>query len=115
MDPVRHKEWTGVTNELILKNARIIMEKVPCRVSLPLIPGVNDDDENIKATAEFAAENGVKNIDINLLHTLGTSKYHFLGRLSPYGRFGEIESSVVDRVIRTFRDFGLEAGTGRMM
>ncbi len=50
MDTVKHQEWTGVPNELILSNAELIASKRRVRISLPLIPGVNDSTENIRKT-----------------------------------------------------------------
>lgn len=115
MDPERHKKWTGVSNDLILRNAEVITKKTACRISVPLIGGVNDDEDNVTKTVLFALAHGVKNIDINPLHTLGASKYRSLGKKSPYGKFKTLEQSDVDRVIRLFRSYGLEVGTGRMM
>lgn len=115
MDPEKHRKWTGVSNERILKNAKIILSTVETRISLPLIGGVNDDAENIHATAKFAAENGAKHVDMNPLHTLGAGKYHYLGKHSPYGQFRKLEKSEVDEVAEIFRSYGLHVGVGRMM
>ena len=52
------------------------------RVSLPLIPGYNDSEENISATAEFALA-GSGHIDINPLHKLGADKYTYPGSSLP--------------------------------
>ena len=115
MDSAAHKKWTGVDNRLILENARRIARAVPVRISLPLIAGVNDGVENIRATAAFAAEIGAQAVDMNPLHTLGVGKYHYLGKRSPYGQFRRLEKSEVDEVAEIFRSFGLHCGVGRMM
>lgn len=115
MDSEKHKKWTGIPNDRILKNAKLITSRVETRISLPLIGGVNDERENIHATAKFAVENGVKHIDINPLHTLGAGKYNYLGKRSPYGQFRKLEKSEVDEVAEIFRSYGLHAGVGRMM
>ena len=115
MDPEKHRKWTGISNDRILKNAKLITSRVETRISLPLIGGVNDERENIHATAKFAVENGVKHIDINPLHTLGAGKYNYLGKRSPYGQFRKLEKSEVDEVAEIFRSYGLHAGVGRMM
>ena len=115
MDSAAHKKWTGVDNRLILENARRIARAVPVRISLPLIAGVNDGVENIRATAAFAAEIGAQAVDMNPLHTLGAGKYHYLGKRSPYGQFRRLEKSEVDEVAEIFRSFGLHCGVGRMM
>ncbi len=33
MDPTEHKKWTGVSNELILKNAKIMAAHCPVRIN----------------------------------------------------------------------------------
>ena len=56
MDADAHVRWTGVPNGRILENLRFLMQSsVPLVVRIPLIPGVNDDAENLRATAEYIA------------------------------------------------------------
>lgn len=115
MDPEEHMKWTGVSNELIHKNARIIAQTVETRISFPLIAGANDSDRNIHATARFAHELGVKTIDLNPLHTLGAGKYRYLGKCSPYGRFGELGDDDIARAVGIIKEHGVQANVGRMM
>ena len=56
MDSERHRRGTGVGNELILQNARRVAEWKPTLFRTPLIPGYNDDEENIMAAARFIRE-----------------------------------------------------------
>ena len=54
VDPERHKRYTGVDNGLILSNfERLRNGATPFIIRIPLIPGVNDDDENMTATASL--------------------------------------------------------------
>ncbi|HEX9078119.1 MAG TPA: glycyl-radical enzyme activating protein, partial [Desulfuromonadaceae bacterium] len=82
MDPERHLEGTGASNRLILENLkRIDTGRTPIRVRLPLIPGFNDSDENVRATASFAA--GLANLqalDILPYHRMGEPKWGQLDR-----------------------------------
>jgi len=57
MDPDAHKTWVGVDNEPILRNLRIAaaMGKA-IRLRRPLIPGVNDSDEEMRSLAGLALE-----------------------------------------------------------
>lgn len=84
MDSALHKEYTGVPNELILDNIRHVYHDlhVPVTVRVPVIPGYNDSDENIDATARFAAEELGKDVGVHLLpyHRLGESKNQSLGK-----------------------------------
>jgi pyruvate formate lyase activating enzyme len=82
MDDDRHRMFTGVDNRPILENLEILAElDADVWVRFPLIPSVNDDDENIDALAAFVAALG-KDYPIHLL------PYHAIAR-DKYGRFGQ--------------------------
>lgn len=54
IDPVLHKKYTGVDNAPILKNLEQLKNSgKPFRIRIPVIPGVNDSDENFEATARL--------------------------------------------------------------
>ena len=84
-DPERHKKWTGVDNVRIRTNLKRAYETFPDKTFIartPIIPGVNDDEEHIKATLAFIRP--YKNVvDYELLPYMrfGESKYGFLGRV----------------------------------
>jgi len=82
MDTHIHKELTGVSNELILENARKASKMRPIIIRIPLIPGYNDTEENLIKTAKFAAELGDNLLRIELLpyHKFGTGTYEQLGK-----------------------------------
>ena len=81
MDSKLHKQYTGIDNRLIHENAeRIAQTGKPVIYRIPLLGGLNDDDENIRRTAEFAKKNGVNEIDLLPYHELGKLKYAGLGR-----------------------------------
>lgn len=55
MDGALHREHTGVSNRPILDNLqRLAKNGSAIRIRIPLIAGVNDSNENITATAQFA-------------------------------------------------------------
>lgn len=57
MDSERHRLLTGVGNERILENVRQLVEITSPEIwfRIPLIEGINADEENIEATARFIA------------------------------------------------------------
>lgn len=82
MDSAKHKEITGVGNELILENAKKIAEKgLNIVFRIPLIPGCNDSKENIIETAEFVSSLG-ENVQLEILpyHRLGEDKYTWMDK-----------------------------------
>lgn len=115
MDHEVHRKWTGVSNQIILENAVRIASRVPVRISLPLIPGVNDDRENLQKTAEFAIQHKIEWIDLNPFHALGAAKYESLGMESPYEQFRSLEKEEVEQAAGIFRNSGLKVSVGRMM
>lgn len=84
-DPERHRKWTGVDNARIRANLQRAYETFPDKTFIartPVIPGVNDDEEHIRATLAFIRP--YKNVvDYELLPYMrfGESKYGFLGRI----------------------------------
>ena len=82
-DPERHKKWTGVTNERILTNFKKAYETFPEKKFIartPLIPGVNDDEEHIRAVlALIRPYSNVIDYELLPYHRFGESKYGFLG------------------------------------
>lgn len=82
LNPDEHKKITGVSNELIIENVRMVSEIRPLIIRIPIIPGLNDSEENISATAQFASTLGEKFERIELLpyHKFGTQTYGRLGR-----------------------------------
>ncbi len=80
-DSAKHKEYTGVPNELIKENAKKIAKRVKVTVRTPVIPGFNDTTDEISDIASFAAElSGVTEIHLLPYHRLGYDKYIGLGR-----------------------------------
>ncbi len=66
----------------VLDNARRLAAEFSGRMifRLPLIPGFNDDPENISETARFILSTGRKEINILPLHHMGREKYNLVGK-----------------------------------
>jgi pyruvate formate lyase activating enzyme len=79
LDSKIHKEFTGVSNSIILKNyMQIIKSECEMIVRIPVIPGFNDSDEHLSRLRKFIFDNKTEKIKlINLLpyHKIGDSKY----------------------------------------
>jgi len=80
MDPVKHERYTGVSNRLILDNAKRVSHElsIPMWARIPVISGYNDSAENIEATAKFIAGELGNCERVNLL------PYHRLGETTWY-------------------------------
>src|SRR5271157_2883663 len=110
MDPQQHKRLTGVSNELILSNARAVAERhVPLYIRIPLIPGGNDSEENIRATAEFALGlSSLVEVDIMPLHHLGRSRYDSLNLPYPIGNLALIPDEQIQKTKSLIESYGLK-------
>ncbi len=82
MDSAKHEEFTTMKNELILQNAVNVAERAKhFVVRVPVIPGFNDTESEIRDIANFARTlHGVKEINLLPYHRLGYDKYIGLGR-----------------------------------
>lgn len=82
VDQERHRHWTGVSNAIILRNLEtLIGSGKPFIIRIPLIPGVNDDEANLEATAallEGAA--GLQRVEFLPYHKTAGAKYPMVGR-----------------------------------
>lgn len=81
MDSTRHKELTGVGNELILENLeRIGQHGKPVWVRIPLIPGYNDSEDNLRKVAELVAQMAsVEKISLLPYNVVTGAKYQSIG------------------------------------
>jgi len=56
MDEAKHRKFTGVSNELILRNLhRLSAQGHNIFLRVPVIPGINDDEESVRQIGAFAA------------------------------------------------------------
>lgn len=81
LDPSRHIELTGVSNELILSNFRLVADSgKELFVRFPVIPGLNDSEADLSAFRSFLAnEKNVRKLSLLPFHKTGASKYERLG------------------------------------
>jgi pyruvate formate lyase activating enzyme len=81
MDSERHRQFTGVENELILRNLTMLAEGGSAVVvRVPIIPGVNDDAANLDDLSKFLAPLGLREVDLLPYHRYGSDKYRRLHR-----------------------------------
>lgn len=79
-----HRKYTGAGNELILENIKKTADKnKELIIRMVIVPGMNDNIEDIKKRISFIKELGsaVKQIDILKYHNLGEGKYKSLGMI----------------------------------
>ena len=84
-DSKLHQKWTGIPNHRILENIqRLNQEKTHLIIRTPVIPGVNDNEQEISAIANFVASlEHVIAYELLPFHPLGSTKYTSLGMENP--------------------------------
>ena len=114
MDDARHRRFTGVSNARILANLRALSaagHRVILRV--PVIPGVNDDPENLAALAGFAAAlPHLAGVDLLPYHHIGADKYARLDREYPMPETAPPSAQRMAEIARFLGEHGLPVGTG---
>lgn len=84
MDPKRHREVTGVGNEIILENLKFLLDnRYNVQIRMPLLKDINDSEAEIRALLDFLAPykgyRNLKGIDLLPYHKMGVNKYSQLG------------------------------------
>jgi pyruvate formate lyase activating enzyme len=111
MDEEMHIKLTGVPNQPILENARKASELCSMIVRIPVVPGCNDSDDNIRATARFAAglEGGVERVELLPYHQLGMHRYEQLGLNYPLKDVQSPDDAHMDRLKAIVVSEGIDA------
>jgi pyruvate formate lyase activating enzyme len=115
MDSEKHKKYTGVPNEKILENLKILAKTgAKINIRIPLIKGVNDDAENIQKSAAFIVSLAGETKVVNILpyHNIASKKYEKLGGVYDSGAMEEPPSTHQEDILKTFRTYGVEAIIG---
>ena len=106
MDEDKHRYYTGVSNAQILENYRLLAATGKDMVTrIPLIPTVNDTEENIRATARFMEENGKSYVELLPYNKLAGGKYSLVGK--EYRPEFDTERTVEPH-IEIFNEYGIE-------
>ena len=112
MDSKAHERLTGVPNELILENARFLAAHGGAlQIRFPIIPKLNDREENLRATAEFCVSLGeaVKLVQLLPYHKAGRGKYERLGWKYKLTNVEPPSEEFMQRALELFRSYGLPA------
>lgn len=114
MDDARHRELTGVSNALILNNLeRLAAAGHEIWVRLPLIRGVNDDDDNVRRTIAFLQRlRTVRRISLLPYHPGGLNKALRIGKGAHFRNFEAPSEERLAAIEAAFREAGFEVRRG---
>ena len=124
MDSEKHRLYTGVPNELILQNIRMVADAGhQLWMRIPLIEGINADEENIEQTARFLSSltpqpSSLSPLTVHLLpyHDVGKDKHRRMLPASKFNPCGYAMSppseETLDRCRRQLESHGLTVVIG---
>jgi len=114
MDEDRHVKYTGVSNALILKNVKELAKyHGDIHIRFPLIPGVNNDSDNVARIGEFTALlPSVSQIHIIPYQHMGVDKYYRLQKKYRLEKTCQPDSEEVEAVAQTLKGYGLTVKIG---
>jgi glycyl-radical enzyme activating protein len=106
MDSKIHKKLTGVNNELILENTQKVASMgKPVIIRVPLIPGLNDSDENISQLGQFMKDYSLPRVDLLPYHHFSLSKHKALGLTYALDDVSDPEEDEIRRVANLLETF----------
>lgn len=117
MDSEKHRYYCGTPNERILSNLKMISEAgADFFIRIPLIVGVNADEENIRRSAEFLSSISWRRKVVNLLayHDIGKNKHEKLRTIYNTRNIPMLPPSeeIQQKTINIFKEYGIEAIIG---
>lgn len=112
MDSRKHKEATGVTNEIILKNAVKVTNTKRTWLRYGVIPNFNDSESCAEQIAIFSSKLPFEKVSLLPYHAFGIKKYERLGRPYLMEEIFSPSEGTMEHVAAIFKSFGMEVTIG---
>ena len=117
MDSARHKEVTGVSNELILENLEKTVKKPGLKVWIrrPIILNFNDYEEELEELCRFVLTLGpaVEKVSLLPFHKFAELKYTAVGKVYPYQGTPLLSDERVEEFRKLVESHGLKVDVGK--
>lgn len=105
-DPEKHRLFTGKTNHLIQSNlCKLGALGANITIRVPVIPGVNDTEEEIRDIAKIASEVNAVRMDVLPYHRLAESKHEQLDTIFEMNEVDILESERVDELVSSAKQY----------
>jgi len=114
MDDEKHKKYTGVSNKIIFENLKKLSDKEKAIiVRIPLVSGVNDDNQSIRMFAEHLRTlKNVKNISLLAYHRGGCEKFRRLLKEEKLETFNPPSKERIEEAKNILMDSGFSVKMG---
>jgi len=108
-----HKEYTGVSNEIILENVARISKITKMVVRVPVIPDFNSSEQSIFEICKFVKTlNNVDTIHLLPYHTYGENKYKLLGKDYLIKELRNLSGNEIENLKRIVENQGFKCTIG---
>lgn len=116
LDPQKHLDYTGVSNEIILRNlGTILSSDAEVMLRIPVIPGINDGPADLVAMISYLTAVKTSRIRmINLLpyHKAGLSKYRKFSRENMMEPIEQPSTERMKELKKMFTETGIKVKIG---
>jgi pyruvate formate lyase activating enzyme len=114
MDEARHEAATGRSNRIILDNLKALSRMhSEIWIRVPVIPGINDDEGNMEATASFISSlAAVRRVDLLPYHRIGEPKFARMGIAYTLAGLRAPSQQRLETLAEIFRSRGLVTHIG---
>jgi len=105
-----HKKLTGVSNECILRNLTLLKQcDSNVIIRYPMIPGMNDDRENLERMAKFLLELKIYSLELLPYHDYGKSKAEAIGAWYALSSQKKPSNDYIEEKIKFLKECGITA------
>lgn len=113
MDDEKHKKYTGASNQLIFENLKkLAADQRRIWIRIPVIPGINDDEKNIKDIGDFLSSLNLRDVYLLPYHNIAIDKYARLGKTYPLPELALLSDKQMDNVIEILKASSLHINIG---
>ena len=110
IDDEKHRQLTGVSNEKILKFAKLLEAKnIPVWIRHVVVPGYTDEEQDVENLCKFIQ--GLKNVEkVELLpyHAMGVHKWEGLGLNYELHDVQSPTPELMEKIKNVFRKYNIE-------
>ena len=115
MDDDKHRHYCGTSNDVILNNFSLLYRRfqedgVEILPRTPLIPGITDTNENLRAIVDFLKSVGAEKTELLEYHPMWCEKNRKLGLAMPIGEPADLEYFSSRQHLAACRQVFLDAG-----
>ncbi len=109
----KHEKFIGKPNKLIIENLQKLCEYgAKINIRIPLIEGVNTDEDNINETIKFLQSLNIKEVNLLPYHDIGMHKYTKLNMFYKQEHMSKPSEKKVEEIKKVFEKYNYHVKIG---